>query len=112
MRDDFGTKEIRENDPFLKGFVNLRKPTRALRRVDYLIEKAGIGLIQVVEKYYGAYLEKPTPANAKKYALWRFRLHKRLKNNRAVLEEINEARNLGLNDIGPGRLCWDYNFEG
>jgi len=112
MRDDFGTKGIRENDPFLKGFVNLRKPTRGLRRVDYLIEKAGIGLVQVVEKYYSAYLEKPNPANAKNYALWRLRLHKRLKNNRAVLEEINEARNLGLNDIGPGRLCWDYNFEG
>ena len=112
MRDDFGTKEVRENDPLLKGFVNLRKPTRALRRVDNLIEKAGIGLIQVVEKYYAAYLEKPNPSNASRYALWRLRLHKRLKNDRKILEEINEARNLGLNDVGPGRLCWDCDFNG
>jgi len=28
-----------------------------------------------------------------------------------MLREINEARTLGLDDDGPGPLCWDLNFD-
>jgi predicted HTH transcriptional regulator len=111
MRIDFGTKEVRENDPLLKGFINYNQPTRALKRVDHLIEKVGIGLVQTVEKYYKAYLDKPNESNAKKFVLWRLRLHRRMKNEIGILREINESRPLGLNDESMGITCWDMNFD-
>ena len=86
-------------------------PTKALRRVDHLIQKVGIGILGCVERYYEAYKEKPNEANAKRYCLWRLRLHRKLNNDRATLDAINEVRNLGLYDEAPGDLCWDYDFD-
>ena len=83
---------------------------RALQKVDHLIEKVGIGIVQTVERKYQKYLEDPSERNAREYVLWRLRLHRRLKNDRETLDSINEARNLGLYDEEPGKLCWDYVF--
>lgn len=88
-----------------------QKPhSRPLGKVDHLIEKIGIGIVDTVERYYIRYLEKPNEANAKAYCLWRLRLHRRLKNDRDLLEGINSARNLGLYDENPGKTCWDIPF--
>jgi hypothetical protein len=84
---------------------------KALQKVDHLIGKVGIGIVQTVENKYQKYLAEPTERNAREYTLWRLRLHRRLKNNVAILEEINEARTLGLMDIRPGKTCWDMNFD-
>jgi hypothetical protein len=111
MRANFGTKEVRENDPLLRGFVDHSAPTRALRRLDFLISKVGIGLVQIVDKYYKAYLIKPNDANAKKYLLWRLRLHKKMKGKLEILHEINETMNLGLEDSAPGETCWNMEFD-
>ena len=78
--------------------------------VDHLIAKVGIGIVDTVERYYQKYAEKPNDANAKAYCLWRLRLHRRLKNDKMLLNAINEARTLGLYDENPGKLCWDYEF--
>lgn len=83
---------------------------RALQKVDHLIEKVGIGIVQTVENKYQKYLAEPTERNAREYTLWRLRLHRRLKNNVEVLEAINDARGLGLYDENPGKLCWDCVF--
>jgi predicted HTH transcriptional regulator len=83
---------------------------RALQKVDHLIEKVGIGIVQTVERKYQKYLEDPSERNAREYVLWRLRLHRRLKNDRETLDSINEARNLGLYDEEPGKLCWDCVF--
>jgi predicted HTH transcriptional regulator len=83
---------------------------RALQKVDHLIEKVGIGIVQTVERKYQKYLEDPSERNAREYVLWRLRLHRRLNNDRETLDSINEARNLGLYDEEPGKLCWDYVF--
>lgn len=85
---------------------------KALNRVDHLIQKVGIGMVQTVESYYQKYLENPNQANAKQYVLWRLRLHRRLKNDLETLEAINAARNLGLFDENPGKTCWHLDFEG
>ena len=84
--------------------------THALDPVDHLIAKVGIGIVQTVERYYQKYLEQPNEKNAKAYCTWRLRLHRRLKNDRELLNSINEARNLGLHDEKPGRLLWDCEF--
>ena len=84
--------------------------THALDPVDHLIAKIGIGIVQTVESYYQKYCEAPNEKNAKAYQTWRFRLHKRLKNDRELLEAINEARNLGLTDERPGKTFWDLTF--
>lgn len=114
MKKTFGDKTTREAmlaDPLLRGKWEDAKPVRALKREDHLIAKVGIGIVQTVESYYQKYLEKPNPANAKAYCLWRLRLHRRLKNNRETLDAINEARGLGLYDENPGALCWDIDFS-
>lgn len=84
--------------------------TRALQKVDHLIEKVGIGIVQTVENKYQKYLADPTERNAREYTLWRLRLHRRLKNDVEILEAINDARNLGLYDEDPGKLCWNCVF--
>jgi len=89
----------------------MRKPhSRALDPVDHLIAKVGIGIVDTVERYYLKFKEKPNEANARAYCLWRLRLHRRLKNDKVLLNAIDEARNLGLNDSTPGRTCWDLDF--
>ena len=91
----------------------MRKPhSHALGPVDHLIAKVGIGMVDTIERYYKKYCEKPNEINARAYCLWRLRLHRRLKNDKALLDPINEARNLGLYDDAPGKLCWDCEFEG
>ena len=82
----------------------------ALDPVDHLIAKIGIGIVDTVERYYQKYQTKPNEVNARAYCLWRLRLHRRLKNDKALLEAINEARTLGLYDEAPGKLCWDCDF--
>jgi predicted HTH transcriptional regulator len=83
---------------------------KALRKIDHLIEQVGIGIVQTVESKYQKYLDSPSERNAKEYCLWRLRLHRRLKNDGKILEAINEARNLGLFDEKPGKLCWNCIF--
>ena len=84
--------------------------SHALDPIDRLISKIGIGMVQTVESYYQKYCNRPNESNAKAYCTWRLRLHRRLKNDRDLLDAINEARTLGLYDEKPGKLCWDYEF--
>lgn len=67
-------------------------------------------MVDTIERYYRRYLEKPDEKNAKAYCLWRLRLHRRLNNDKKLLDAINEARDLGLYDETPGKLCWDCQF--
>ena len=90
----------------------MRKPhSHALDPVDHLIAKVGIGMVDTVERYYQKYQAKPNEANAKAYCLWRLRLHRRLKNDKDLLDAINDARSLGLYDEDPGKTCWDLALE-
>ena len=84
--------------------------TKALNRVDHLIAKIGIGIVQTVEASYRKYCDQPNKKNANAYMIWRLRLHRRLKNDLFLLEEINAARNLGLHDENPGKTFWDCEF--
>jgi hypothetical protein len=114
MKKTFGDKATREAmlaDPLLRGKWEEDKPVRALTREDHLITKVGIGIVQTVERYYQKYLENPTETNAKAYRTWRLRLHRRMKNNRDILNAINEARPLGIYDERPGKTCWDCIFD-
>ena len=100
------------------GLLNLNyspmKPTklhsRPLSPIDHAINQAGIGIVDTVERHYQRYLSKPIEQNAKSYCLWRLRLHMRLRNNRLLLDTINEARNIGLYDESVGATCWHLEF--
>jgi hypothetical protein len=78
--------------------------------VDHLIAKVGIGIVDTVERYYQKYQAKPDETTARAYCLWRLRLHRRLNNDKTLLDAINEARSLGLHDKTPGKTCWDLIF--
>lgn len=84
--------------------------SRPLGTTDYIIDRAGIGIVSTVENHYQRYLSKPSEQNAKSYCLWRLRLHRRLNNDASLLEAINEARNLGLYDESVGTTCWHLEF--
>jgi hypothetical protein len=84
--------------------------SHALNPVDHLIAKVGIGIVDTVERHYQKYCNQPNEKNAKAYCMWRLRLHRRLKNDKELLDAINEARNLGLEDSAPGKTCWDCKF--
>ena len=114
MKRNFGDKTMREamlNNPTLRGQWEEVKSVHSLSPVDHLIAKVGIGIVSTVERYYEKYTKTPNEANARAYCLWRLRLHRRLNNDVATLEAINEARNLGLSDPSPGKTCWDYKFN-
>ena len=84
---------------------------RSLSKSDRVVEAAGIGMVEAVKSKYDEYLEKPNKKNALEYCKWRLRLHRKLKNDRDRLEEVNLARGLGLYDENPGPLCFDLNFD-
>lgn len=114
MKRTFGDKIIREKmllDPTLRGKWEEKEIVHALNPTDHLISKVGIGIVTTVERYYEKYLSKQNEANARAYCLWRLRLHRRVKNNKDLLTQINDARNLGLNDSTPGSTCWDLDFN-
>lgn len=87
------------------------KTSHALSPADHIISKAGIGLVETVQRYYQKYQENPDAKNSKAYCLWRLRLHRRLRNDRGLLEAVNEARGLGLYDENPGPTCFDLFFD-
>jgi len=99
------------NDPLIRGKWEEKQPVHALNPVDHLIAKVGIGMVQTLETYYELYCNQPNEKNAKAYCMWRLRLHRRLNNDKALLDAINEARNLGLYDERPGPLIWDCTFD-
>lgn len=99
-----------KSEVFQRAVVKEANP-RALRRVDHLVEKLGVPLVEAVKSSYDAYLADPkNPKKAENYRKWRLRLHLRANNNREMLELIDEYRELGLNDGGPGKPCWDYDL--
>ena len=87
------------------------KSRSGLSKADRIIEKVGVGMVEMVKSKYDDYLEKPNKKNALEYCKWRLRLHRKLGNNRDRLEEVNTARSLGLYDEGPGPLCFDLEFD-
>ena len=93
-----------------------REPNpRALKKADFLVKKTGVAFVEAVKASYDAYLADPK--NLKKatnYCKWRLRLHIKLNNDREKLELLDSYRGLGLEDDGPGPLCWDYEipFQG
>lgn len=97
-------------NPLLREQWEETKPVHALNPIDHLIAKVGIGMVQTVESSYKKYCELPNETNAKTYCTWRLRLHRRLKNDKDLLDSINQARNLGLYDEKPGKLCWNCEF--
>jgi hypothetical protein len=87
------------------------KTRSGLSKADRVIERVGVGMVEVVKSKYDEYLEKPNKKNALEYCKWRLRLHRKLNNNRERLEEVNAARVLGLYDENPGPLCFDLEFD-
>jgi hypothetical protein len=88
---------------------------RALKKADFLVKRTGVAFVEAVKSTYDAYLADPkNPKKATNYCKWRLRLHIQLNNDREKLELLNEYRELGLDDDGPGPLCWNYEipFQG
>jgi hypothetical protein len=99
-----------KSEVFQRAVVKEANP-RAMKKVDHMVDKLGINLVEAVKSTYEAYLEDPkNPKKAENYRKWRLRLHMKANNDREKLELIDEYRGLGLNDDGPGELCWEYDL--
>lgn len=69
--------------------------------------RAGIGLVNALEKWYFEWKEKKTDRNTRETLLWRLRLHLKHNGDREFLEELNDYFDLGLYDEKVGPTYWD-----
>ena len=72
---------------------------------------AGVGLIEALENWYGAYLKKQTDRNRREYLTWRLRIHLKFNGDPEFLEELNDTFDLGLRDDTVGKTLWDIKPE-
>jgi hypothetical protein len=81
------------------------------RKAGQLRMKAGPGLIEALENWYGAWKTKHTDRNRREYLTWRLRLHRKWNNEPAFLNELEEFFDLGLHDEEIGPTYWDVGVE-
>ena len=77
------------------------------RKAGQLRVKAGIGLVDCLERWYNEWQTKPTPRNIRETLLWRLRLHLKHNHDPEFLVELNDYFNLGLTDETVGPTYWD-----
>lgn len=92
----------------IKGLEQWEGQTRAWnKKAGQLKTRAGIGLIDCLERWYGEWLTKPTPRNTRETLTWRLRLHLKHNGDPGFLEELNEFFTIGLYDENVGPVYWD-----
>ena len=72
---------------------------------------AGVGMIDALENWYGAWKTKHTPRNKREYMTWRLRLHLRFNGDPEFLEQLDEYFEIGLYDDEIGPTMWDIEPE-
>ena len=96
----------------IKGLERWEGETREWnRRAGKLKMRAGIALVDALERWYAEWNLKHTPRNKREYLLWRLRLHLKHNSDPEFLQELNEYFNLGLNDEEVGPTNWEVEPE-
>ena len=91
----------------IRGLEQWDGQTRAWNKMaGKLKTRAGIGMIDALEKWYAEWQTKPTPRNIRETLLWRLRLHLRHNNDPEFLEDLNEYFEIGLYDEKVGPTYW------
>ncbi len=73
--------------------------------------RAGAGLIGALESYYSQWKATPTDRLKKEVMTWRLRLHLKWNSHPEILQELNEAFNIGLYDEEVGETYWKVQAE-
>ena len=73
--------------------------------------RAGVGLVNALEKWYRDWQTKHTDRNRREYQTWRLRLHLKHNSDPEFLEELNDVFDLGLHDEEIGPTFWDVKPE-
>ena len=92
----------------IKGLEQWEGETREWnRQAGKLKTKAGIGLVNSLERWYGEWKTKRTDQNTRETLLWRLRLHLRHNSDPEFLMELDEYFDLGLTNEEVGPTYWD-----
>ena len=81
------------------------------RKAGKLKMRAGVGLVNALETWYGLWQTKRTERNAREYLTWRLRLHLKHNSDIVFLQELNDTFNIGLHDEEIGPTFWDITPE-
>ena len=96
----------------IKGLEQWEGETREWNReAGKLRMRAGVGLVNALERWYAEWNLKHTPRNKREYLLWRLRLHLKHNSDPEFLKELNEYFDIGLYDEGIGPTNWDITPE-
>lgn len=96
----------------IKGLEQWEGETREWNReAGKLRMRAGVGLIDALERWYAEWNLKHTPRNKREYLLWRLRLHLKHNSDPEFLEELNEYFDIGLHDEDVGPTNWGITPE-
>ena len=96
----------------IKGLDRWEGETREWnRRAGKLKMRAGVGLVNALETWYGLWQTKRTERNKREYMLWRLRIHLKHNSDPEFLKELNDVFNIGLHDEEVGPQYWDLNPE-
>ena len=96
----------------IKGLEQWEGETKEWNRLAGKLKmRAGIGIVNAMERWYAEWQLKHTPRNAREYQTWRLRLHLKHNSNPEFLEELNEVFDLGLHDSEIGETFWDVEPE-
>ena len=92
----------------IKGLEQWEGETREWnRQAGKLKTKAGIGLVNSLERWYGEWKTKRTNRSTRETLLWRLRLHLRHNHDPEFLMELDEYFDLGLTNEEVGPTYWD-----
>ena len=81
------------------------------RKAGKLKMRAGVGLVNALETWYGLWKKKPTERNKREYMLWRLRIHLKHNSDPEFLKELNDTFDIGLHDEEVGPQYWDLEPE-
>lgn len=92
----------------IKGLEQWEGETREWnRKAGKLKTKAGIGLVNSLERWYGEWKTKRTDRNTRETLTWRLRLHLRHNDDPDFLMELDEYFDLGLTNEEVGPTYWE-----
>lgn len=96
----------------IKGLEQWEGETREWNReAGKLRMRAGVGLVNALERWYAEWNLKHTPRNKREYLLWRLRLHLKHNSDPEFLEKLNEYFDIGLHDEEIGPTSWEITPE-
>lgn len=92
----------------IKGLEQWEGETKEWNRLAGKLKmRAGVGLVDALENWYGSWQTKHTDRSRREYLTWRLRLHLKHNSDPEFLNELNDVFDIGLYDEEIGPTYWE-----